>query len=132
MRVLGIAALALVAAVSPALSCDLDSRVLDMPLAERLAKAPAVFVGVVESQAVDRRGQRSVTFVVEQHIRGPMPDAEGRVVVRGARGTCHPDMEPGQRWLYAGGSVADGTTLLRDADGREVTALPPGTLPPRQ
>jgi hypothetical protein len=128
--------LSIVVPSSPACACDCASLSRD----EALARADAVFVGVVTDVATPWRWLMwssadpvTVTFDVDTAYKGVVP-AEARVRTARESPSCGYPFEVGQRYLVYVDVQADGTWATTLCDGNqtvdETTALPIGGYPP--
>lgn len=83
---------------------------------EKVANAPAVFVGtVVEVSPYALRGENFVKFFVQQSLKGAKDGEtfEAKFHVD----SCRHNFSVGQRWLYLGTSMPEGSLILEDAYG---------------
>lgn len=82
------------------------------PLVQRLDGAALVFVGTVVSDDRD-----DVVFSIEKVVKG-QPGTPFRLTK--GRSSCDIRFRRGERWLYAGPTVANPSVLLQDENGRAV------------
>lgn len=83
---------------------------------EKIANASAVFVGtVVEVSPYLLKGQNFVKFLVQQSLKGAK---DGEIFEEKFHvDSCKHSFSVGQRWLYLGTSMPEGSLILEDAYG---------------
>lgn len=131
-----LAGLGVVGPSAPACACDCGT----LPAHEALARADAVFTGVVVGVAAPLRWLEwssadpvTVSFEVDTVYKGDVP-ANARVQTARESPSCGYPFEKGQRYLVYVNIQPDGTWTTTLCDGNQVvlatTALPAGGYPP--